>query len=139
MLLCQETFGYELDLTKFTDEEKETVKKQVQSYKELRELIQFGDMYRLLSPFDGNEASWIIVSDDKKEAFVSFFRVLGSPNGPIQRLYLKGLDPNKSYSLNSSTPGVNEVLNGDELMYGGITIPNLEGDYQSVTWTLKAN
>ena len=53
----------------------------------------------------------------------------------IQRLYLKGLDPNKSYSISETS----EVLNGDELMYGGITIPNLEGDYQSVTWTLKAN
>ncbi|MBC2478280.1 alpha-galactosidase, partial [Clostridium beijerinckii] len=39
-------FGYELDLTNFNDEEIETVKKQVETYKELRELIQFGDMYR---------------------------------------------------------------------------------------------
>ena len=67
-------FGYELDLTKFTDEEKEMIKKQIESYKELRELIQFGDMYRLLNPFEGNEAAWMIVSEDKTEAVVSFVR-----------------------------------------------------------------
>ena len=31
------------------------------------------------------------------------------------------------------------LFGGDELMYGGITIPDLEGDYQSITWILKAN
>ena len=72
-------FGYELDLTKFTDEEKETVKKQVESYKELRELIQFGDMYRLLNPFDGNEAAWMIVSKDKCESVVSYVKQYAEP------------------------------------------------------------
>jgi alpha-galactosidase len=128
-------FGYELDLTKFTDEEKEAVKKQIESYKDLRELIQFGDMYRLLNPFDGNETSWIIVSEDKTEAFATYFRVLATPNEPITKLYLRGLDPDKNYSLT----GLDGVFGGDELMYGGITIPYLEGDYQSITWTLKAN
>jgi len=128
-------FGYELDLTKFTDEEKETVKTQIKSYKDLRELIQFGDMYRLLNPFDGHEASWIIVSEDKTEAFATYFRVLGSPNEPIRKLYLNGLDPDKNYSIT----GIDGFFGGDELMYVGITVPDLEGDYQSITWTLKAN
>lgn len=128
-------FGYELDLTKFTDDEKETVKKQVESYKDLRELIQFGDMYRLLNPFAGNEASWIIVSEDKTEAFATYFRVLASPNEPIRKLHFKGLDPDKNYSIT----GMDGVLGGDELMYVGITISDLEGDYQSITWILKSN
>ena len=88
-------FGYELDLTKFTEEEKEIVKSQVQQYKELRELIQFGDLYRLKSPFEGNETAWMIVSEDKTEAFVAYFRVLAVPNEPLRRLPLRGLDPEK--------------------------------------------
>lgn len=127
-------FGYELDLTKFNDEEKEIVKKQIKSYKDLRKLIQFGDMYRLLNPFEGNEASWIIVSEDKSEAFATYFKVLAAANEPIKRLYFKGLDPNKNYSIT----GFDEIFGGDELMYSGITIPDLKGDYQSITWTLKA-
>ncbi|EKQ50258.1 MULTISPECIES: alpha-galactosidase [unclassified Clostridium] len=126
-------FGYELDLTKFTEEEKETVKKQVEAYKELRELIQFGDMHRLLNPFNSNEASWIIVSEDKAEAFATYFRVLAIPNEPIRKLCLRGLDPDKNYSIS----GIDGVFGGDELMYGGITIPYLEGDYQSITWIIR--
>ena len=45
--------GYELDLTKLSKVEKETVKKQVAKYKEVRKLVQFGDFYRLHSPFEG--------------------------------------------------------------------------------------
>lgn len=127
-------FGYELDLTKFTEEEKEEVKTQVAEYKELRELIQFGDMYRLLSPFEGNETAWMYVSEDKTEAFAAFFRVLAKPNGPVRRLTLKGLDPNKEYSID----GKKDTYGGDELMYAGITIPHLHGDFQSVVWRLKS-
>lgn len=43
-------FGYELDLTKLTEAEREDIRKQVSEYKELRMLIQYGDFYRLLSP-----------------------------------------------------------------------------------------
>jgi alpha-galactosidase len=126
-------FGYELDLTKLTEEEKDIVQAQVAEYKELRELIQFGNMYRLLSPFEGNEAAWMVVSEDKSEAFVAYFRVLAVPNGPITRLHLKGLDQNRSYSIT----GKNGVYGGDELMYTGLSIPKLLGDYQSITWRLK--
>lgn len=127
-------FGYELDLTKFTEGEKEEVKAQVAEYKELRELIQFGDMYRLLSPFEGNETAWMYVSEDKAEAFAAFFRVLAVPNGPVRRLTLKGLDPNKEYYID----GKKDTYGGDELMYAGLTIPHLHGDFQSVVWRLKS-
>src|SRR5690606_37870084 len=46
-------FGYELDLTKFTEEEKAAVTEQVKLYKDIRPLVQFGDFYRLASPFEG--------------------------------------------------------------------------------------
>jgi len=128
-------FGYELDLTKFTDEEKEIVKDQVLSYKNLRKLIQFGDTYRILSPFEGNETAWMIVSEDKSTAFVCYFRVLGSPNEPISRLKLKGLDETKDYKVSN----YNHIYGGDELMYGGLTIPYLEGDFVSQTWILTSN
>ncbi len=126
-------FGYELDLTRFTNAEKEEVKKQVASYKGVRELIQFGDMYRLLSPFEGNETAWMYVDEAKDEAFVAYFRVLGTPNAGLSYLKLKGLDPHKDYFIE----GENTCYGGDALMYGGIVIPELEGDYQSVVWKIK--
>ena len=44
-------FGYELDLTKLTEEEKEIVKEQIKEYKDIREVIQFGDLYRIFKSF----------------------------------------------------------------------------------------
>jgi len=44
----------------------------------------------LLSPFDGNEAAWMIVSEDGSEAYVSYFRVLAEPQSLSGKLRLKG-------------------------------------------------
>ena len=44
-------FGYELDLTKLSKEEKEIVKNKLQIIKILENLIQFGDLYRLIKSF----------------------------------------------------------------------------------------
>ncbi|MEK0317424.1 alpha-galactosidase [Cohnella sp. 56] len=126
-------FGYELDLTKFTDEEQVEVAAQVAAYKELRELVQFGDLYRLKSPFEGNDTAWMIVSADKSEAFVAYFRVLAQPNAPIEWLRLAGLDPKADYEVD----GVEGVFGGDQLMFAGLVIDDLHGDFQSATWRLK--
>jgi len=127
-------FGYELDLTKFSREEKEEVKLQISLYKELRELIQHGDMYRLLSPFEGNIAAWMFVSVDKTEAFISYFKVLATVNGPAEKLTLRGLDPDLNYKI----AGKEGFYGGDQLMYSGLNITGLNGDYSSITWRIKA-
>jgi Alpha-galactosidase len=127
-------FGYELDLTVFTDEEKEAVKKQVALYKEVRPLVQFGDFYRLLSPFEGNETAWMFVSKDKSEAFVVYVSVLQEANAKLDRLRLKGLDPNFDYVLD----GEEGAYGGDELMNAGIQAPLFHGDYSSKVFRFRA-
>jgi alpha-galactosidase len=125
-------FGYELDLTQMSDEEKTEVKRQVQQYKEIRHLVQFGDFYRLRSPFAGNDTAWMMVAEDRSEAFAAFFRVLAESNAPLDWLRFKGLDPTAKYRLVDS--GV--VYGGDQLMYAGLPIPRLQGDYQSFVWRI---
>jgi alpha-galactosidase len=126
-------FGYELDLTKLSEEEKAIIKQQVAFYKDIRRLVQFGTFYRILSPFEGNETAWMFVSEDKSEAFVAYFRVLAEANAPLSFLRLKGLDPNKNYEI----IGSGEVYGGDELMYVGLNVPERHGDFISVIWHLK--
>lgn len=125
-------FGYELDLTRFTDEEKETVKAQVALYKDVRHLVQFGDFYRLLSPFEGNDTAWMFVSKDQSEAFVVYASVLQEPNPPLNRFRLKGLDPKRDYRLEQT------VYGGDELMYAGLATPQFHGDYASRVYRFRA-
>lgn len=113
------TFGYELDLNQLTEDEKKCVREQVAFVKKHRLLIQHGTFYRLLSPFKGNESAWMVVSEDKKEALVGYYRLLAQPNEAWKRLYLKGLDAEKQYRIE----GKNQIkYGGDELMYTGMVI-----------------
>jgi alpha-galactosidase len=127
-------FGYELDLTKFNDDEKEIVKKQVAFYKSIRKVIQFGDQYRLLSPFEGNETAWMYVNEDQTEAVVFFYRVLSKPHTLFTKLRLDGLNPFFNYQINDS----DVIIGGDELMDSGILPEHLHGDFASCCWKLKA-
>ena len=123
---CFGTFGYELDLNKLTDEEREQVRAQIAFMKEYREIIQFGDFYRLRSPFDGNFAAWMAVSPDKKTALVGWYRFLSEVNGPCRRVRLRGLDPDLSYTVDGG-----EAHYGDELMnLGLITTDSGAGERQ---------
>ncbi|KSU82091.1 alpha-galactosidase [Fictibacillus enclensis] len=126
--------GYELDLTKLTDEEKEAVKEQVATYKQIRKLIQFGNFYRLKSPFEGNETAWLFVNEDKSEAIVYYFRTLEEPAAPLRYLRLTGINTDKTYQI----AGTDSFYGGDELSYVGLSIPtSIKGDFQSYVWHLK--
>lgn len=158
------TFGYELDLNKLSDKEMERVKKQIEFMKRHRQLIQVdGDFYRILSPFEGNETSWMVVSPDKTEAIVGFYQSLNKVNGSWLRLRLKGLAPEKLYNVTVDLSSTNELdpimcliygikadsmkemtfqAYGDELMNAGLVINRLwldikGGDFSSLIYTLK--
>lgn len=127
--------GYELDVTKLSSVEKESVKEQIAWYKKNRQLIQYGDFYRLLSPYESTQqTSWMFIDKEKDRAVVFYYQMFERANKPFNQLKLVGLDPNKKYQINNKA-----VRYGDELMYRGIYIdPPLFGDYQSVKLELKS-
>ena len=90
-------FGYELDLNELTELEKQKVKEQVEFIKQYRELIHKGKFYRLQSPFENNITAWMVVSDDKKEAIVGWYKVLNDVNESFKRIKLKGLNEVNKY------------------------------------------
>ncbi|MFP4661186.1 MAG: alpha-galactosidase [Halanaerobiales bacterium] len=129
-------FGYELDITELSDEEKEQIKEQVNYYKEVRSLVQQGDYYRLLSPFEGDRAAWMVVSEDKEEALVGYYKILAEPNPGKIIFKLKGLDPDKRYRIAET----NDIYGGDELMYAGLQVdinPWHNWDFRSFIWKLE--
>jgi len=138
------TFGYELNPLELKEEEREIIKTQVQFYKSHRKLIRDGDFYRLQCPFEENETAWMIVSKDRKEALVGWYKVLATANPKKQQvLPLKGLDVNLLYEVNGE-----KAYFGDELVYRGLPLPiefngvngklaERGGDYQSVVFYLN--
>jgi alpha-galactosidase len=126
--------GYELALWELTPEEKSAIKKQIGFYKSIQHLILNGDFFRLVSPFGSKEAAWMFVSGDQREAVVFYFQILARANSPAKILHLKGLHPLTKYvEINSGL-----TLYGDELIYGGIRVPELTGDFRSVVLQFRA-
>jgi len=125
------TFGYELDVTKLTEDEKEKVKEQVSFFKEYRDMIHNGTFYRISNPFTSNETTWMVVSQDQKEAIVGYYKVLAKPNDSYSRIKIKGLDPDKLYTINNSTT----THYGDELMNIGIILAGNYTDRASEYWS----
>ncbi|WP_194608115.1 alpha-galactosidase [Clostridium vitabionis] len=120
------TFGYELDITKLSPEELGEMAQQTALMKKYRKLIQFGNLYRLRSPFAGrrNEAAWMILSEQGDHGLAAYFRFLQEPEAPYRRLRLQGLDPDETYlvrELYLESPR-EVVRSGAELMQTGIIL-----------------
>ena len=127
-------FGYELDLSKCTPEEKEGIRRQIETYKKRWKLLHQGDYYRLTDPFrDGPYTAWEQVSPDRREALVSV--VAGSTRAaqPFRLLKLKGLDPAARYRVNGG-----DCWDGGALMHAGYPLPLLTGDYRAVQLYIAA-
>lgn len=91
--------GYELDLSKLTNFEKKAMAKQIAFYKKYREILQFGEFYRLKGSPSGEIKLWMAVAQDRKIALLGYFQKNSSPNPGSERYRLKGLDAGAVYSL----------------------------------------
>ena len=126
-------FGYELDLTKLTDEERELIRRQVKDYHRFYSVINRGDLYRLIMPNDsyngkrGKCASWMYVSENKSEALFTFVVIRTSVH-PVYFVKLRGLDPTAEYIEESS----GKVYHGNTLMNAGVNLTKNYRDGDSV-------
>lgn len=129
-------FGYELDATKLSEDEKSKIAEQVDFYKSIRKLVQYGDLYRLLSPYEGNHTALLYVSEDKRDAVLFLYRILNEPNAPLLRFRLQGLEENYDYFIDD----MDEAVSGAQLMNYGINEPrNMTwGDFNSRIFRLHA-
>ena len=122
------TFGYELDVTKLSAEDRAMIPKQVNMYHQYNDLVRSGEYYRLASYQENRMYDcWEVVSEDGKEALVTFVQVLGRPNYHSRRIRLQGLCPEAQYRVE----GTKMVYGGDALMFAGLPVQNLWGDFQS--------
>ena len=128
------TFGYELDMSKMTEEEKEMVKEQVVTYKRHYDTINDGLYYRLTAPH-GKERfmAWQFVSRDQKKTLVNFVLTKPEHNPPIINMKLRGLVPGATYKV----VGTDECYTGDALMKAGYRLKEQFGDYTAVQIALE--
>lgn len=129
------TFGYELDVTKIPQEDRNMIPAQIEEFNKFNTLVRTGDHYRIGNTFeDVTWDAWMFVSKDKKEALFEFVQILARPNERSRRIKLKGLDPN-AYYYEESDPEFK--LSGAALMNAGINVAkiwnadDMWGDFQS--------
>ena len=129
------TFGYELDPNKLTDEEKETVRRQVADYHKYYNLTHFGDFYRLIAPTDNTfRCAWGHVAPDKSEALFTAV-IIRRPESSAFPLRLKGLDPNKTYTCEA----LDLTRSGAALMNAGLNLTRMsQNDGDSLALYFKA-
>lgn len=140
--------GMDLQPKDMTKDEKEFSRNAIQEYNKIKHIIQFGDLYRLLSPYESNRVALMYASPDKKEALVFSYLVRKEIYGNDQVLSLKGLDPERMYTvkeINKAKDQKSPLLalegkkfSGDFLMTYGIRF-QMQEEYQSAVIQLVAD
>lgn len=123
--------GMEIQPKNMTDDEKAFCREVISNYKKVRPVIQFGDLYRLHSPYKGdNMASEMYVSSDKRQAVFFWWKLETFKNQHIPRVKMAGLNPNRMYKVHElnridlkplSCEG--KTYSGAFLMQNGLEMP----------------
>ena len=95
--------GYELDLRDLSPAQRRELRAQVETYRRWREVLQFGDFYRVRS---GNDHQWCCVAPDRSRAVGLFLRELARANRPNDRYFARGLDPARRYRFRNEPKAV---------------------------------
>ncbi len=135
------TFGYELDITKISEEDRKEIPGQTRNYHKYSHLVRNGDYYRISSYQRNHEFdAYAVVSKDKSEALVTCVQVIARPNSPGHLLKIDGLDDDRIYKVmenNEANPesGCDGIdiyeVSGRTLRKAGIRITDLQGDFAS--------
>ena len=136
--------GMELQPKTLTAEEKALADRCISSYKEYRDLIFQGDLYRLASPYDGDYYGLMYVSPDKRRAVVFTYCLRFQNHSIGSHIFrLRGLDDKVSYKVkelnveNSRWWGNGKSFTGDFLKNGGFN-PSLRKACTSAVFLLEA-
>ena len=108
--------GFELQPKDLSADEIAFCKAAVANYKRLRPIIQQGDLYRLVSPYDQPYAAMLFVSPDRRHAVAMVYgQALIGNQGVTGPLPIRGLDPSLRYKV--------EEINRDDFAH----VPPIDG------------
>ena len=140
--------GMEIQPKDMNDVDKAFAKRAIAAYKDIRPVVQFGDLYRLVSPYDNKGVSSLMyVTSEKNKAVFYAYKISHFINMVIPKVCMNGLDPSKNYRLVDLTPvdsskpcDLNgKIISGKILMEEGIALKSLlKSEYSSLVLQLQA-
>ena len=139
--------GMEIQPKDMNDVDKAFAKRAIAAYKDIRPVVQFGDLYRLVSPYDNKGVSSLMyVTSEKNKAVFYAYKISHFINMVIPKVCMNGLDPSKNYRLVDLTPvdsskpcDLNgKIISGKILMEEGIALKSLlKSEYSSLALQLQ--
>lgn len=139
--------GMEIQPKNMTDAEKDFARRAIAAYKDIRDVVQLGDQYRLVSPYDNRSMAALMYATESKDRAVLFaYRTNYMLNEALPMVKLDGIDENRNYRLRDLTPSGNKpchldgaVVSGRILKHAGLDLSSLLGGiYRSVALELVA-
>ena len=140
--------GMEIQPKDMNGVDKAFSKRAIAAYKDIRPVVQFGDLYRLVSPYDNKGVSSLMyVTSEKNKAVFYAYKISHFINMVIPKVCMNGLDPSKNYRLVDLTPvdsskpcDLNgKIISGKILMEEGIALKSLlKSEYSSLVLQLQA-
>ena len=135
--------GMEIQPKNMTEEEKDLCRKAIAEYKQVRPIVQFGDIYRLLSPYDHKGlASLMYVTEQKDKAVFYWWKTEQFQNEHLPRIKMAGLDPTATYRVHELNRIDLQPLSFEGKTFTGAFLMNhgLEMPYtHNVEWGKKNN
>lgn len=138
--------GMEIQPKDMSDVDKAFARRAIAAYKDIRPIVQQGDLYRLVSPYEKKgTASLMYATPNKDRAVLFVYKTEHFINQNIPAIRLSGVNPSKTYRVTELTP-VNEkktleingkVISGKLLKDAGLNLP-LNGEYASIAIKLEA-
>ena len=131
------------NITKWSESDRDTAKKMIALYKEIRPIIQQGTVYQLMLPTAGDRVALEYLSPDRQQGVLLLYTMRDPPAGSTDAeqltrdLRLRGLDSNASYSIqNDTVDGPEQILSGRTLMDVGMPW-SIFGDYNCAILRLQ--
>ncbi len=133
--------GMEIQPKNMTDEEKTLCRKAISEYKQIRPIVQFGNIYRLVSPYDRKGlASMMYVTDQQDKAVWYWWKTESFQNEHLPRVHMAGLDANRMYKVHELNRIDLKPLDCEGKTYSGAYLMNhgLDVPYRNeVDWGKK--
>ena len=140
--------GMEIQPMNMSEAEKELCREAISDYKMIRPVVQFGDLYRLNSPYDNDGiTSLMYCSEDKEKAVFYWWKPLTFCDEHLPVVKMEGLDPDKYYRIRElhsidryplSCEG--KIFSGRFLMENGISLPythNVKNQEFASSWASR--
>lgn len=137
------TFGYELDITKLSEEDRKIIPHQIELYKKYSDIVRNGDYWRIASYSENHEFDcWACISKDKNKALVTFVQVLNHPNFKTRFIKVKGICAESNYLVHYLDDEQNSKpleLKGSTIINAGIPVSRDWGDFQGKLIFIEKN